>query len=330
MAKVKLADYVIDFYSNLGVDKIFVVYGAANGDLIDAFSRNKKTKYVAVLHEQAGGFAAEGYAKVKGKKIPGVAIATSGPGGMNFVTSAGNCFYDSVPAVFITGQVNSNFMKQDDSVRQVGFQEADMSSIFKSITKYTKLILDPNSIKYELEYSLHMATSGRPGPILLDIPIDVQKAIVETEELKGFEPEKLEEINKSEEILKQQLENLLIDIKKSSRPVLLIGGGVKIADATNDLHEIGELLKIPMFPTWNALDVVTSDYKYYCGRVGTYGGAGRNFGIQNADLLISIGSRISGRITGGNVKTFAREAKKYMVDIDEGTLNKKFQQVPFD
>ncbi len=330
MAKVKLADYVIDFYSNLGVDKIFVVYGAANGDLIDAFSRNKKTKYVAVLHEQAGGFAAEGYAKVKGKKIPGVAIATSGPGGMNFVTSAGNCFYDSVPAVFITGQVNSNFMKQDDSVRQVGFQEADMSSIFKSITKYTKLILDPNSIKYELEYSLYMATSGRPGPILLDIPIDVQKAIVETEELKGFEPEKLVEIDKNDETLKHQLENLLIDIKKSSRPVLLIGGGVKIADATKDLHEIGELLKIPMYPTWNALDVVTSDYKYYCGRVGTYGGAGRNFGIQNADLLISIGSRISGRITGGNVKTFAREAKKYMVDIDEGTLNKKFQQVPFD
>ena len=330
MAKVKLADYVIDFYSKLGVDKIFVVYGAANGDLIDAFSRNKKTKYVAVLHEQAGGFAAEGYAKVKGKKIPGVAIATSGPGGMNFVTSAGNCFYDSVPAVFITGQVNSKFMKPDDTIRQIGFQEADMSSIFKSITKYTKLILDPDTIRYELEYSLHMAISGRPGPILLDIPIDVQKAIVDTEKLKGFEPVSLKENKKNDENLEEKLENLFIDINKSSRPVLLIGGGVKIADATEDLHEIGELLKIPMYPTWNALDVVTSDYKYYCGRVGTYGGAGRNFGIQNSDLLISIGSRISGRITGGNVKTFARAAKKYMVDIDEGTLNKKFQQVPFD
>ena len=180
MAKVKLADYVIDFYSKIGVDKIFVVYGAANGDLIDAFSRNEKTEYVAVLHEQAGGFAAEGYAKVKGKKIPGVAIATSGPGGMNFVTSAGNCYYDSVPAIFITGQVNSKFMKPDNSIRQIGFQEADMCSIFKSITKYTKLILDPSTIKYELEYSLHLATSGRPGPILLDIPIDVQKSIIDT------------------------------------------------------------------------------------------------------------------------------------------------------
>mgnify|MGYP006122409085 CR=1 FL=1 len=131
MAKIKLADYVIDFYAKIGVDKIFVVYGAANADLVDAFSRNKKTDYVAVLHEQAGGFAAEGYAKVKGNKIPGVAIATSGPGGMNFVTPAGNCFYDSVPTVFITGQVNSNFLRPDPSVRQIGFQEADMCSIFK-------------------------------------------------------------------------------------------------------------------------------------------------------------------------------------------------------
>ena len=238
MAKVKLADYVINFYSNLGVDKIFVVYGAANGDLIDAFSRNKKTEYVAVLHEQAGGFAAEGYAKLKGKKIPGVAIATSGPGGMNFVTSAGNCFYDSVPAVFITGQVNSNFMKPDESVRQIGFQEADMSAIFKSVTKYTKLILDPNSIKYELEYSLYLATSGRPGPILLDIPIDVQKTIIEIDDLKGFDP-KLENSSKDDiQLIEQQIEKLVTDINKSSRPVFLIGGGVKNADASEDLYEI--------------------------------------------------------------------------------------------
>jgi len=330
MAKVKLADYVIDFYSKIGVDKIFVVYGAANGDLIDAFSRNKKTEYVAVLHEQAGGFAAEGYAKVKGKKIPGVAIATSGPGGMNFVTSAGNCYYDSVPTIFITGQVNSKFMKPDNSIRQIGFQEADMCSIFKSITKYTKLILDPSTIKYELEYSLHLATSGRPGPILLDIPIDVQKSIIDTEQLKGFDSSSISNSEIEPKNLDLKLEKLFTDINRSHRPVMLIGGGVKIADATNELLEIGNLLKIPMYPTWNALDVVTSDYEYYCGRVGTYGGAGRNFGIQNSDLLISVGSRVSGRITGGNVQTFAREAKKYMVDIDEGTLKKEFQQVPFD
>ena len=205
-----------------------------------------------------------------------------------------------------------------------------MCSIFKSVTKYAKLILDPKSIRYELEYSLHLAISGRPGPILLDIPIDVQKTIIETDELKGFNSKSLDLNVIDQNNLEKQMEKLFADISSSKRPVMLIGGGVKIADATNDLHEIGKLLKIPMFPTWNALDVVTSDYEYYCGRVGTYGGAGRNFGIQNSDLLISIGSRVSGRITGGNVKTFARKAKKYMVDIDEGNLNKKFQQVLFD
>lgn len=330
MAKIKLADYIINFYSNIGVDKIFVVYGAANGDLIDAFSRNKKTDYVAVLHEQAGGFAAEGYAKVKKNKIPGVAIATSGPGGMNFVTPAGNCFYDSVPVIFITGQVNSNFLRPDPSVRQIGFQEADMSSIFKSVTKYSKLILNPETIKYELEYSLYLAVNGRPGPILLDIPVDIQRAEIDPEKLKGFTPTKnnLNEISIDE--LNDKFEKLHLDIKKSSRPVFLIGGGVQNADAIDELHELGNTLEIPMFPTWNALDVVTSDYKYYCGRIGTYGGAGRNFGLQNSDLLISIGSRISGRITGGNVKTFARAAKKYMVDVDPGVLKKEFQQVPFD
>ena len=330
MAKIKLADYIIDFYAKIGVDKIFVVYGAANGDLIDAFSRNKKTDYVAVLHEQAGGFAAEGYAKVKGNKIPGVAIATSGPGGMNFVTPAGNCFYDSVPAIFITGQVNSNFLKPDPSVRQIGFQEADMCSIFKSITKYTKLILDPNSIKYELEYSLYLAISGRPGPVLLDIPIDIQRTEIDPNKLNGFKIPSSDINSISSEQLDAKLEKLYLDIQKSERPVFLIGGGVQNAEAIDELHELGKILEIPMYPTWNALDVVTSDYKYYCGRVGTYGGTGRNFGIQNSDLLISIGSRISGRITGGNVKTFARKAKKYMVDVDPGVLKKEFQQVPFD
>ena len=230
MAKIKLADYIIDFYAKIGVDKIFVVYGAANGDLIDAFSRNKKTNYVAVLHEQAGGFAAEGYAKVKGNKIPGVVIATSGPGGMNLVTPAGNCFYDSVPAIFITGQVNSNFLRPDPSVRQIGFQEADMCSIFKSITKYTKLILDPNSIKYELEYSLYLAISGRPGPVLLDIPVDIQRAEIDPNKLNGFKIPSSDINSISSKQLDAKLKKLYLDIQKSERPVFLIGGGVRNAE----------------------------------------------------------------------------------------------------
>ena len=327
--KIKIADYLINYIADLGVDKAFIVYGAANGDIVDAFTRTNKIQYVAVMHEQAGGFAAEGYAKVKGKKIPGVALATSGPGGMNFVTSIGNCYYDSVPAIFLTGQIKSQFLKPDPSIRQVGFQETDIVSIVKPITKYAKMITDPNSIKYELDLAVHLATTGRQGPVLIDLPIDLQKAVVDTKKLYGYDPS-VNSIEVNYESTDLRIEKFLNDFEKSSRPVLMIGGGVRSAEAIEDLHELGNILKCPMYPTWNALDIVTSDYKYYAGRIGTYGGAGRNFGIQNSDLLLAIGSRISGRVTGGNISTFAREAKKYVVDIDQSLLQKHLQQVPFD
>lgn len=324
---MKVADFIIQYLGNRGIKDIFVVYGAANGDLIDAFTRTDKTRYVAVMHEQAGGFAAEGYAKISGK--PGVAIATSGPGGMNFVTPIGNCFYDSTPALFITGQINSKFMRPDENIRQVGFQETDIVGIVKPITKYAKMILNPRDVKYELEKALFMAEEGRPGPVLLDIPLDIQKADINPDELDGFDPEPAK-ANYNVDLIDKKIDQFLTDLKKAKRPSILIGMGVRIAGAVEDLRKVGAKLKIPQFPTWNALDIVTSDYEFYGGRVGTYGGPGRNFGLQNSDLLLAIGSRISGRITGGNLKSFLRETKKYVVDVDPMLLQRKLQQVPFD
>ena len=185
---MKLADYVINYLADIGVNEVFVVYGAANGSLIDAFTRNDDIRYVATMHEQGAGFAAEGYAKVS--KNIGVAIATSGPGGMNFVTSVGNCFYDSVPCLFITGQIKTKYMRPDASIRQIGFQETDIISVVKPLTKYAKLIEDPSSIKYELQKAIYLAKNGRPGPVFLDIPIDVQKADIDPEELIGFDEER--------------------------------------------------------------------------------------------------------------------------------------------
>ena len=324
---MKLADYVIDFLANKGIDKIFTVYGAANGDLVDAFTRTNKTEYVAVVHEQAGGFAAEGYAKVKG--IPGAALATSGPGGHNFVTPIGNCFYDSVPAIFITGQINTRFLKPDESIRQIGFQETDIVSIVKPITKYAVMVKDPDSIRFELEKAYHLAMSGRKGPVLIDLPINVQKTDINPVNLRGFNTFNKEEYDL--DLVRSQISEYLQDFIKADRPVLMIGGGVKHSNAIDDFRELANLLKVPCYPTWNALDVVTSDFEYYGGRIGTYGGGvGRNFGIQNTDLLLAIGSRISGRITGGNVASFARKAKKYVVDVDQGLLQDHYQQVPFD
>ena len=323
---MKVADYIIKYLADYGIEDVFLVYGAANGDLVDAFTRNDKIRYIAVMHEQGGGFAAEGHAKISGKI--GVAMATSGPGGMNFVTPIGNCFYDSVPCLFITGQINSKFMRPDESIRQIGFQETDIISVVKPMTKYAKTIMNPLDVKYELEKAIHMATEGRPGPVLLDIPIDVQKSDVDENSMLGYDVG-LKTMYDTDAIAKQ-VDKYIEDLKNSERPCLMIGGGVRLSGAVDELLELGRYLKIPMFPTWNALDIVSSDYEYYGGRIGTYGGAGRNFGVQNSDLLLAIGSRISGRITGGNVHSFAREAKKYMVDVDKAGLQKKLQQVPFD
>lgn len=324
---MKLADYIINHLATIGIDKVFVVNGAADAYLIDAFTRTKGIEYVVTMHEQAAGFAAEGYAKIKG--LPGVSIATSGPGGMNLVTPIGNCFYDSVPALFITGQINSNFLRQDPQLRQVGFQEADIVGIVSPITKYAKQITKPEDIKYELEKALAIASDGRPGPVLLDIPLNIQKAEIDPKKLIGFDVN-TDKTTYDIETIDEKILELIKDIKKAKRPVILVGGGVESAKAKQLMQKVGQVLKIPIFPTWNALDTIPSDYKYYGGRVGTYGGSGRNFGIQNSDLLIAIGSRLSGRITGGNLKTFARAAKKYVIDVDKALLQKKLQQVPFD
>jgi len=322
---MKVADYIINHLGDLGIKDIFVVYGAANGDLVDAFVRTDKTRYVCTMHEQGGGFAAEGYAKTTGNI--GVAMATSGPGGQNFVTPIGNCFYDSVPCLFITGQINSRFLRPDDSIRQVGFQETDIISIVKPITKYAKMVTDAKDIRYELEKAIHIAKSGRPGPVLLDLPLNMQKEDI-------GDPKSL--IGYSNISIKQDpfqiyngVNKFLQDLSQSKRPTIVVGGGIKHAKAEAEVRHLGSLLKIPVFPTWNAVDVIASDYPMYGGKIGTYGGAGRNFGIQNSDLILCIGSRLSGRITGGNVSSFGRGAKRYTVDVDEAALQPKLQQLPF-
>lgn len=322
---MKVADFIINYLADYGVKEMFVVYGAANGDLIDAFVRTDKTRYVAVMHEQAGGFAAEAYAKISG--LIGVAIATSGPGGGNFVTPIQNCFYDSVPCFFITGQVKTKYQRPSKELRQRGFQEADIVRTVEPITKYAKMVVDPNDIKYELEKAIFLAKEGRPGPVFLDLPIDVQKADVDPASLKGFDG-KQEKFNL--DVADKKIDEFLADLKKAERPIMLIGGGVRIGNAVEEMLELARIFKIPCFPTWNALDVITSDFEYYGGRVGTYGGPGRNFGVQNSDLVLAVGSRISGRLFGNRGKDFLRGAKKYLVDIDEPLTRKELQEVPFD
>ena len=319
---MKVADYIIKVLADEGIKEAFLVYGAANGDIVDAFTRNERIRYICTMHEQAAGFAAEGYAKISRKF--GVAIATSGPGGQNFVTPIGNCFYDSVPVLFITGQVKTQFMRPNDSIRQVGFQETDIVKIVEPITKYAVCVKDPLSIRYELEKALFLMKNCRPGPVLLDIPIDVQQVQIDPESLAPYVPMVLKPgmiaPNQDEKIYA----NLLKDIKASKRPIILVGGGA--FEAREAIRYLSTTLGVPVCRTWNARDIITDDFVNFGGDVGTYGGRGRNFAIQNCDLLISIGSRISGRITGGKPDTFARHAKKWMIDIDLGNLLPANQQ----
>jgi len=321
--KMLVSDYIANFLTDNGVKDVFFVEGSACASLIVAVARNKNLKYYCTLHEQAGAFAVDGYYKTNRKLS--VMIATSGQGGQNLLNGVAASYYDSIPVLYLTGQINSRFIKPSSSIRQHGFQENDIVSMAKPITKYARMVKNPMDIRFEMEKALHIATSGRPGPVLLDIPMDTQKAEVDENRLRSYIPEQSGiDMNKVQENI-----SILLDwLSESERPIFLIGGGVWLADAKKSTMKLIERLKIPFSETWNMIDFCENNHELYGGRVGTFGGDGRNFAIQNSDLLIAIGSRISGRITGGMMDTFARAAKKVIVDIDNEELN--YQQVKGD
>lgn len=320
------ADFIITHLRDRGIRQLFQVYGAATGDLVDAFSRVKDTQYLCPIHEQGGTFMAETVAKVTGKIQ--CFMATSGPGGLNTLDGIANCYYDSTPMLVITGQINSKFMRKTVGQRQIGFQENCIVEMAKPITKYATMVKDPLMIKYELDKAIYIATHGRMGPVLLDIPTDLQKMDIDPKDLKEFIPDNDNSI--PDWYYKDVIELTIKALKEAKRPVLLVGGGIHWADAVTHVRQLGISLGIPCIPTWNATDIFTSDYPLYAGRIGTFVGPGRNFTVQNCDLLLAIGTRISGRITGGQVKLFAREAKKIIVDIDANMLDVRTQEVKGD
>jgi acetolactate synthase-1/2/3 large subunit len=313
-----VSEYIADFLVKRGVRDVFFVEGSACASIVVAISRNRKLRYYCPLHEQAGAFAVDGYFKASRKMT--AMIATSGPGGQNLLNGIAASYYDSCPALYITGQINSRFIKPTNKIRQWGFQENDIVSMAKPITKYATLIKDAKETCCELEKAYHIATSARPGPVLIDIPMDVQRAKI-SPSMKHYVPSD----SQNNEV--DKIPTLLSWMKKARRPVVLLGGGIWLADAVSEAKQLARRLKkVPYFVTWNMIDY--HDLEYYGGKVGTFGGDGRNFGIQNCDLLLAIGSRISGRITGGMLHTFARDAKKIIVDIDKNEM--KYQQVKGD
>ena len=318
---MNLSDYTLKFLEQKKVTKVFLITGGAISFMVDAFSRNNKVKYISVAHEQSAAMMADSYSRL-GPNFS-CTMVTSGPGATNLITGIACSYFDSIPSLHICGQVNT-YEQQDGhkstkNVRQVGFQETDIVKISKPITKYSYKLKNASEIRYVLEKAYYLATTGRPGPVLIDIPMDLQRVVVNPKKLKPYKPviEK-KSLNYKNIIIK--IENLL---KKSKKPVLILGGGIKCGKAELDLLKFLKILKIPIVTTWSGVDLVDYNNKYYIGNVGVYGSRAANFTVQNSDLIFCLGTRLDTRITGGVPKSFARDAKKIVVDVDRFELDKK-------
>ena len=318
--QIKLSKYISEFMVNQGVEHVFTVTGGGAMHLNDAFGHEEKLECVYNHHEQACAIAAEGYTRLSGKLS--LVCVTSGPGGTNAITGVLGGWLDSIPMFVISGQVKreTTLWSTDVPLRQLGDQEYNIIDSVASMTKYAQMITEPEKIKYHLEKAMYLALNGRPGPVWLDIPLDVQAAIIETEELEGFNPEELKEENPIYD--EKMTEEILNKIKEAKRPVILAGTGVRVADAQKEFIACIEKLGIPVVTAWNAHDLLWSGHELFCGKPGTVGTRGGNFVVQNCDLLLVLGCRMNIRIISYNKHCFAKDAYKIVVDIDENELKK--------
>jgi acetolactate synthase-1/2/3 large subunit len=317
-----VADYILKFLISKNVNNVFLMTGGAISFVVDSFSRNRTIKYTCVAHEQSAAMMADAYSRA-GRGF-GATMVTSGPGAQNLITGIACSWFDSIPVMHISGQVNtfelSSNHKTTKKVRQIGFQETDIVSMVKPITKFAYQIRKPEEIKYILEKAFYLANSGRPGPVLIDIPMNFQREKINLKNIKIFKkPKNLIKNNK----IKSYIYEIQKALKKSQRPVLIVGGGIRISNAHNELYEFLKKIDIPIITTWTGFDIIDYKHKNYIGTIGVYGSRAANFAVQNADLVLNFGSRLDTRVTGGKPKTFARYAKIISVDVDKNELNKK-------
>lgn len=314
---MRVADYAAAFVADLGVGEVFSVVGAGAMVLNDAFGARDDLNYICTQHEQGAAMAAEGHARIRGDL--GVILVTTGPGGINSMTGVCGAWIDSIPMLVISGQVTRNNMIADSGLRQFGVQEADVMAMARTVTKYAVCVTDAQEIRYHLEKAVHLARTGRPGPVWLEIPIDVQGAIIDSGTLRGFTAP-------VEDSGEPDLESLAAEalslITAAERPVLYPGNGIHLAGAEDDFRRLVEATGFPVVSSWNATDLLPADHGAFIGHCGILGDRAGNFTVQNSDLLIVIGSRMSVPQTGYNFELFARDAKIVMVDVDGTEMRK--------
>ncbi len=321
---MKLTDYVADFLGKQGVKHVFGLTGGAAVHLFDSVSANREMGAVFLHHEQAAALAAEGYARVTDGL--GVAMVTTGPGGTNAVTGLCAAWLDSVPCLYVSGQARLAHTSRGKGIRQLGTQELDIVTLVGPLTKYAAMVEDPKTIRYHLEKAVYIATHGRPGPVWLDLPLDLQWASVDADALPGFDPSELGP-GLSAKPAAAEVRRALELLAGAERPVVLAGYGVRLSHAQAEFKRLIEELKIPFLTTWDALDLMPTDGKLCLGRPGTFGQRGANLAIQNCDLLLCLGSHLAIPVTGTNLDAFARGAKIIMVDIDRKELDFKAGKV---
>lgn len=324
--KQRLADYVADFLVNHGVEDCFSVVGGGAMHLNDALGHKEGLKVTYNHHEQACAIAAEAYARLD-NKIAAVCV-TTGPGGTNALTGVVGGWLDSIPMFIISGQVRydttARYAMQYTGgmpLRAMGDQEYDIVKSVAPMTKYAVMIEDPKTIRYHLERAWHLATTGRPGPVWVDIPVNFQGGYIETDELEGYDPSEDDALFPPA-VDDETVKTILEKIASAKRPVFHAGYGIRLSGAYDVFRTVAEKLNIPVVTYWNAVDLIEDDSPLYCGRAGNMGDRPGNWAIQNADLILAVGTRISIRQVGYNWKTWARAAEVIMVDIDQAELKK--------
>lgn len=310
---MKASDYIASFIQQHGVNDVYGYIGGMITHLVDSIARTPEMRFVQTYHEQSAAFAAEGYA-IENDKL-GVALSTSGPGATNMITGIADAWFGSIPVLYISGQVNSYEYKYDKPIRQQGFQETDIISIVKPITKYAALVDKAENLRYELEKAVYYAQTGRRGPVMLDICMDVQRTEINPEELRSFKPEGKADLDNYD------IKEIVCLLSKAQRPVILLGAGAQGERTKKLIDEFLSKTQIPAVCSLMGLGAVSADYPYYLGLLGSYGNRCANKSMETVDLLITIGSRLDTRQTGAKYQSFVEHGKIIQVDIDKDELN---------
>jgi acetolactate synthase-1/2/3 large subunit len=319
---MRLADYIFKYFADHGIRQVFLVTGGAAMHLNDAIGRNPKIKYVCCHHEQACAMAAEGFFRASGKMA--IVQVTAGPGGINALNGVFGAWTDSIPMLVISGQVKRETLLTtyglQGKLRQLGDQEVDIVNMVKGITKYAVSVTEPQQIRYHLEKAFLLATQGRPGPVWLDIPVDVQAIPIEVDKLRGYDDSE-NRVTFDEKEIRGKAQKILDYLTKAKRPIFLGGTGVRLAGAVDLFIRLAEKLQIPVATAWTH-DLITSDHPLFCGRQGTIGSRAGNFCVQSSDFILILGSRLCIRQVSYNWPSFARFARTAQIDIDPAELNK--------